>query len=337
MFNNLKKKIIDLFPKFQRYVHYNYGLDLSLIDEEEKDTHYIFGVSTTLIKKIIMPSGDWTKIAEQVETEKQSSPFIESMNCTVYSFLNIIEMLMLYKFNEKVNFSDRWLGIKAGTSRNGNIPTRVIDTARKQGLLLQELLPNNIEKFRWNEYFSYKDAILPPAELDKRALEFLDDNTIGYETVYPSILAMAEALKYSPLYVAGFAWAEINGIYYSASNPNHAFVILNIEQAKQYKKAFDSYEPFFKTLGRNYQIYYPKIIILNKKGAEYNIGMIKGLFDKGVRFLLRADAHGELYKVNETSIVKVEPQEFLDINIREKAAEKKLLPVNETYFNNLLL
>lgn len=335
--NLLKKKLIDKYPQLQKWIRFNYGIDLSLMEEEKKDTHYIFGISTTLIKKILKPDANWLPEAEALEKEKQSGPNIESMNCTVYGFLNCVEIIMKYKYGLTVNYSDRWLGIKSGTTKNGNIPTRVLDTARKQGFLLQELLPNNIDRFSWNEFFSYKGATMSPADLDKEALKWLDIYSLGYEIVYPSIIAMAEALKISPLYVAGAAWADINGIYYSFSNPNHCFAIVNIQQAIAYKKAIDSYEPYIKTLGRNFQVFWPKIIIINKKGQEFNVSKLRELLKRGLEYIQRPQAHGEAYKITPYGLEYKSKEELNDDYIRQLEAQKKLVGVNEEYFNNLLV
>jgi len=336
--NLLKLKLINKYPSFAKFIKVNYGIDLKNFDAEEgKDSHYIFGAYTGLNKKILMPNGNWKQLADRIEAERQSGSNIETMNCTVFGALNTIEMLMLHKFNKLTNWSDRYIGIRSGTSRSGNLPTRVLDTIRKYGLLPEGELPNNIMRFSWSEYYSFSGALKPESELDTIAKQFLSEYEIGYETVYPTIPAMKEALKYSPLYVAGYAWAYANGYYQSYGSPNHCFSITNIEQAIAYKTAYDSYDPFVKKLASTYQIYYPKIIVINKKGAEYNYQALSDLVKKGVKFLFRAEAKGEVYKVEKDKLTKLEPQEFLDLNIKEKAITKELLPVNEDYYNNLLI
>ena len=46
----------------------------------------------------------------------------ETFNCVSFGTLSAIETLMFRLFGEKVNYSDRWIGIMAGTNAgtNGN-------------------------------------------------------------------------------------------------------------------------------------------------------------------------------------------------------------------------
>lgn len=336
-YNLLKLRLLQKYPLLAKYLSINYGIDLSLIHEETKDTHYIFGISTNINKKIIMPDANWNSVAEKIDKERQSGRNIESMNCTNFGALTVIEMIILHKFNKKVNYSDRWSGIQSGTGINGNSPTRVLDTIRKKGLLPEEFLPNNTDKFSWKEYYSYKDATMSIEELEKEALKFLEEYTFGYETVYPSILAMKEALKISPLYVAGYAWAIKNGLYYSAGNPNHCFVITNIEQAVAYKDALDSYEPFMKKLGADYQVFWPKIIIINKKGEEFNLITLRNLIKRGIEYIQRPKSFGEVYKISLEGLEKKENPELTNDFIIKLRSEGKIIGVDEEYFNNEIL
>lgn len=335
--NLFKKKVIDRFPFTAKFLKFNYGIDLKDFKAvEEKESHYVFGVYSGLNKKVLMPSGDWRKVAEKIEAERQSGPNIESMNCTVFAALNTIEMIMAHKFGVKQNYSDRFIGILSGTSYNGNLPTRVLDTIRKYGLLPEANLPNNIMRFNWAEYYSLSGINQSMVALQAISKKFLDEYTIGYETVYPSIPAMKEALKFGPLYVVGFAWAKSGDVYYSWGDPNHAFVITSIEQAIAYKNAYDSYDPFFKKLASNYQIYYPKLIVINKRGAEYDYGKLKGLLERGIEFIMRPESRGEIYQVLPSELKYLSTEEWNNLSVKRASDSKILTGVSEEYFNSLL-
>jgi hypothetical protein len=324
--NLTKLRLLKKYPNLIKIISANYGINLKLISEETKPTHYVFGVSSQLKKTILKPESNWLDEGSWIEKEKQSGNF-ESMNCTNFSFLNIIEILFYVKFGETRNFSDRCLGIWSGTTPNGNVPTKVIDTARKRGLVPEADLPNNFTTFKWNDYYSYKGSKLTEKELEEKGKAFVNDYEIGYESVYPSITAMVEALKYSPLYVAGYAWYAKNGIYYSYGNPNHAFVLLTIDDVYAYKRILDSYDPFIKKCSPDYQIFYPKIITLNKRSEEvnWNLDKLAKLLKDGIKYFIRANKNGEFYKI------KADGAEFVpDIRViaDEIAMDLKQSPEN---------
>ncbi len=323
--NNLKRIIIKKYPKLQRYIRYNFGL----IPEELKPEDYTLGASP-LSKKILMPDGDWSLFLPA--PERQSGRSLETMACTCFSALNIIEALFKRKFSLEKNFSDRFLAKMSGVSYNGNTQSRVLDTIRKDGLVDEADWPSNMDEFNWNEYYK-----IVPKEIQDKALTFVNDYEVGYEAIPPTLPAMREALKYSPLYVAGFAWSESGGIYYSYGNPNHAFVIYNIEQAQAFKKAFDSYSPWQKRLAPQYQVYYPKLIVLNKRGEAYNKTEIQNLIKRGFVYIMRVLAQGEIYRLDGDKLTYISPEEWNTLNVQMAAEQKKLVGISEEVFNKLLI
>lgn len=324
MFNYLKLKLILKFPFLEKFFTYNSGF----ISEELKETDYVLGGSP-LSKKILQDNSDWTAFLPP--PERQSGRSLETMACVTFSFLNVLETLFKRKYDIEINFSDRFLAKASGTSQNGNLQSRVADTARKTGLVLESDYPSGIDDFSWNEF--YKPLT---KDLTDKALKFLNDYEIGYEAVPVTIPAMREALKYSPLWAAGYAWAFDGSVYYSAGNPNHAIMIANIEQAIAYKKCFDSYDPFIKKLASNYQLYYPKILVLNKKGEQFNIGELQNLIRRGFKYIFRAQAHGEIYAISNEGLKYVSPDEWNSINLQIASDKKILTGVSEEYYQKLL-
>ena len=287
------RKLTERFPILNYVLQFNDGLDIKEQEKAEADPrNYYFGASP-LIKKVLQPNGDWSEYFPI--DEKQSGRF-ESMSCTVFAFLNVLEALAKRKYGANWDKSDRFTAKMSGVTRRGNSMNRVLDSARKlHGLLGQDEYPNDIDKLTWNQF--YQNV---PRHLIVRAKYFLDEFEIGYESVASHPTALKEALKYSPLYVAGYAWHKKGNEYISTRTPNHAFVIQRYDANNPIVR--DSYEPFEKRLARNYKIAYPKIIVLKKKNPDFDVPKIQKLLSDGKLYIVRADKNGEWYKVEKDSL-----------------------------------
>lgn len=93
-YNFLKKKIIDRFPIIGKYLHFNWGF----IKEDLKAEDYTLGASP-LIKGVLQPDGQWDEFLPS--DERQSGRRIETMACTCFSCLNVIETLAKKKGFDK--------------------------------------------------------------------------------------------------------------------------------------------------------------------------------------------------------------------------------------------
>lgn len=323
-FNQLKLKLINNYSWLNKYFKVNTGY----IKEQLKPDDFVLG-GGQLNKKILVENGDWEQWLPTAE--RQSGRGVETMACVTYSFLNVLETLFKKKYNIDINFSDRFLAKAANTSYNGNVQSRVVDTARKTGLVLESEYPSDLDNFSWNEY--YKPLT---QNLLMKAQTFLNEWEIGYEAVPPTLIAMREALKYSPLWAAGFAWSPIGDIYYSNGSPNHCFMIYNIEQAIAFKHAWDSYDPWHKKLASQYQVYYPKLITISKKGETFNVGQITNLINRGYSYIIRALGHGEVYRLKPDGLELLTAEEWTKIMTQFASNEKKVIGVNEEFYNSLL-
>ena len=110
----------------------NYGY----IPPEIKPEDYILG-SGQINPPVINPSADWRQKLpdEEIQIKK-----FESYNCTSFTITNATEVFFNL-LGIKINFSDRELGIVAGTKPPGNNPISVAQTFHKKGLSLEALLP----------------------------------------------------------------------------------------------------------------------------------------------------------------------------------------------------
>src|SRR3990167_9474329 len=127
----------------------NSGLVISPVKDEQA---YILGTGQ-VPQVVLQENADWT--TSLPSNEKQNDRY-ERYNCTAYGTTNAIEILMFKLFGERVNYSDRWVGIISGTKVTGNDPHLVCEAIRRYGLIPEEMLPDNVNNI--DEYYSFKGA-----------------------------------------------------------------------------------------------------------------------------------------------------------------------------------
>ena len=118
----------------------NYGY----LEDEIQPEDYVLG-SLQLPTEVIQDDGQWDAFIPTDEIQRNE--YFDTYNCTGYGTLNALEFLFKRLFSETRNWSERYVGIAAGTYPPGNSPKKVIETIRKEcGLLDDELLPLNAPK-----------------------------------------------------------------------------------------------------------------------------------------------------------------------------------------------
>jgi len=344
----MKKLIFNLLNKFQenRLLHsllHKYSNN-GVIEEEASEKDWIFGMSDA-DKIVLREDGQWDDYMPAIEVQKKG--VVETMACVSFSLNNVIEFLAKRKYDEEWNKSDRFTAKMANTTRRGNSMKRVIDAVRHNGMIDEErwAFDENLIK-TWNDYYA-------PVDLSVRewAKEFLNRSEVQYDTIfnrYPQ--ALMEALKYSPVWTAGYAWGkDSNGLYHSWGGANHAFLIYGYEYGK-YWKVFDSYSPYKKRLAWNFKFYYPKTVYLVNKNEKFNTAMLIDLKKNGTRYVMRPHSHGEIYKITDDFQLKhVEKKELVEElrdELKDKEAiddfisylskQKKLLSIPEPYYEKLI-
>ena len=230
-------------------------------DKTMQNTGLILGSRTndflggTLPYKVLNPSGDWTKYLP--DGEWQLLHDVDTMNCTSFSFYNVIETLYFFLTGKKRNFSDRFGGTMAGNTKQGNYMWAPPDTARHYGMIDEDVWPvpergNLAPNEYWDLYY-----IMPPIEVINKAKEFLKDWTITYERFEPTKANILYYLKTSPIHVA---------------IPGHAVMCFtNPQQVNTY--FFDSYPPFVKKWNENFV--FAQRIVLTRKPLKYVEKLIK--------------------------------------------------------------
>jgi len=212
-------------------------LSYGLIIEEKTASDWEFGsrsLPSYATKEILKVDGNWFDKIPDVELQNKFS--FESMACASFHTLNPFEMLLDEKYHHKFNGSDRFLAKVSETSQNGNSPKKVAEALRKIGVPKEEEWPFTGDINTWDKFYSP----IPP-ELYEKAREFVDNWTLKYYHVPSNIDAIKDALKFSPLGIAVFAWKEENGVHVQAGKPNHWTTCYGYDDDKKALKIFDSY------------------------------------------------------------------------------------------------
>lgn len=234
-----------------------YGFKEPLIDE----THWMLGA---IKSSPINPSGQWGEYLPTVEYQRKK---FETSSCTGFGTTNCIETLMKYLYKTEPNFSDRGLGIFAGTDSGGNSPHIVAEAWRKNGLFQEQLLPFSDNLQNVEEYYSWKGG---DENLCRQiAKEWQDYFIFNHEWVFTKAgdtkKLMKEALKHSPLGVSVNAW-EKDGEYYvkpQAGGSNHWCMCYGYKEG-EYWLIFDSYDATTKKLAWDYKFDFCKKYSLTK-------------------------------------------------------------------------
>jgi hypothetical protein len=219
----------------------NYGLILKPISDDKKA--FILG-SSSMPFTIRQADGNWKQYLP--EAERQSG-MNDTFNCTGFGTLTQIEVFMKAVFGEDVNYSDRALGIFAGTWPPGNDPQKVYEAIRKNGLVPESMLP--FIDAPADEYYSFKGA--DEAACRKAGEEWKEKYEFLHEWVFGDGLTWEErkqnmrvAIKSSPLALAVYAWKKnTKDIYVSKGVENHWVMCYSVDDLE---RVFDSYEPFLK-------------------------------------------------------------------------------------------
>lgn len=241
------------------------------------DDNYILGSDLSLGRDILQADGNWEKFLPSTERQRIN---IETYNCTSFATLNCFEILFRKIYGQQPEFSDRFLGIMAGTKPPGNDPHTAAEALRKNGAIPEEMLPYSGDS--WQEYYSFKGA----SEITCRAKgqELLSKYVLGHEYVFKGKLdkdKMREALKYSPLGISAYAWeTDAKGQYISKGQNTHWTVCYKIDDKGQVY-VFDSYEPYYKVLSPDHEIEFCKrySITPNTAPVDTYTPILKGIVE----------------------------------------------------------
>lgn len=260
------------------------------IPDEIKPEDYVFG-SHQAPTDVLQEDGQWDEFLPEDEIQKRNG--LETMNCTVYGTLNCIEILMHRVFGTRENYSERYVGVIAETTRGGNSPHKVVEVIRKEsGVIEDELLPFSDDVNEWEEYYSPK-PMTPQYLAEGR--KWLNQYELKHDWVFTNGRSIEEkraalmlALKTSPIGVSVFAWSKESrdsDIYIKPSGfrDNHWVTLYGYEEGKHWK-VFDHYDDTHKKLSWDYNFGFAKrysIVELpdDRKEDNWLQELIEGILD----------------------------------------------------------
>ena len=244
----------------------NYGFNPELEKQQQSPEDWIFGSSSKSCIALIpeknrrdyLPTGETQKGIEDMMDCASRGP----LNILEAKFLWLLEYDLLrkentrwlednYVKNNRIEFSDAFVAINSGTTRQGNSLKAPLDAIRKQGLIPKSVL--RLEPWMtWDDY--HNSNRITPA-MKKLGEDFVTRFTINYEKVLES--DYATLLGQDMLDVAGYAWPEpVNGEYPRTDlPPNHVFVAFQNPKYNIFDNYIDSVDgDFIKKLASDYSL-----------------------------------------------------------------------------------
>tara|TARA_Y100000310_G_scaffold275754_1_gene292454 strand:- start:2832 stop:3863 length:1032 start_codon:yes stop_codon:yes gene_type:complete len=247
---------------------------------------------------VIREDGQWVDFIPKDEPQRRR---VETMNCTNYGTMNALETLHKALYDEEIDYSERYGGILSGTTVRGNLAERPCETIRKKGMILESQLPFDDSIKSWNAYYSPKPMT---EDLLQAGQDWLDNYEFLHEWVRATPNNLKAALKYSPLGVSVYAWAKNSqGMYYKARPENHWTCLVGYKEG-EYWLVFDSYAPHLKKIPWSNTFGFAKRYYLKRTKTKKEVD--QNFYNSMIgQFVLRVNANGELYKVEEEVLKKV--------------------------------
>lgn len=220
------------------------------IEPKQTDAHLVFG-SDNFTDPILMPDGHGWGVFLPID-ELQRKNGLDTYACTCFGTLNILETISRHKYGTSYDFSDRYTAIGANIEWGvGGSPLAVIDTIRKEnGVIPEGNLPFDETVTTPEQFYSPKPLTDYLLDIGRK---WLKTHTVKYEFVPPNVQDMKDALQYSPLGVAVWAWTQqldVSGDLYirPKGGKDVHFTMLYDYVDGEYWMVFDSYDNTHKKL-----------------------------------------------------------------------------------------
>lgn len=263
----------------------NYGLDLAREVKEQSPEDWQFGAfSKPCIASIplserenYLPDGevqrgaaDWQDCASRGPNNILASKFTYAYQKRLFKLYNIKWLKDKgYVVDNRIDFSDRFVAINSGTTRQGNSLKAPIEAIRKQGLIPKHLLPAE----GWMDFTAYHDPSKITQEMKDLGAEFASRFIINYEQV--NNLHFSDLLKDDFLDVGLFAWPfpDDQGIYERRDAQMNHVVELFKPQYYAFDNYIDTYDgDYIKHLAQDYAFYdYAYRILISAEGVPTQI------------------------------------------------------------------
>ena len=212
----------------------------------------------------LQPDGQWDGFLP--ESHQQNINGFEPFDCVTEATINCVETLEIQEYGTNSGWARRYLAKNSGTdTRGGNDPQTVGESLRLQGTTFERDYSFAAPSFDIF-YQTLTDT------LKTLALGTFAKFSYGHSWVNADQQSMMDALTFSPLSAAGFAWSQPDpqtGYYTTPPNvvPEHEFMVYGYER-NNYWKVRDSYVPFEKKLAWDFSFTGIKRHTLNRQAAN---------------------------------------------------------------------
>lgn len=274
----------------------NYGIDLNKELQDQSQEDWVFGAASALCITAKMPEGERVEYLPKGEVQRGRE---DMMDCASRSVVNILETKFNFLLRNKlispanevwlrdngyvtengVEFSDAFVAINSGTTRNGNSLKAPLEAVRTEGLVPKRKLP-----LQSNMTFEdYHNPERISGSLRALGIQFRDRFTINYERVLEN--DYREILKTDLLNVAGFAWPNPKKGEYPRTDkkPNHAFMVIKTPAFYIFDNYIDSDQDFIKKLASDYNFldYGYRVYITKESAVSVNwiMELLKSIAD----------------------------------------------------------
>lgn len=198
--------------------------------EEIQEVDHIFGAYSPQVGSylVIMPNGHGWLDIQRVE-ERQFNRFFDTYSCVTFAILKALSYYFKAVYNIDINISEMFTSRMSGTiPGRGNSVRTVLECVRLKGYLLEIEYPFTPDTTE-GQFFAPISI-----KLQSTAKGRLKQWKINWEAVSTSNDVsheqIKEALKYTPVIVTGYAWAQYlgEGVYHDYNNmANHCFLVVD--------------------------------------------------------------------------------------------------------------
>lgn len=240
----------------------NHGIILG-----QRPQDWMAGAFTFISYEERNPSGDWTPYL--VTKEKQYGKQ-DSMSCVSFSACSSIEIQQKFLTGQEVNYSDRWIAKRSGTTVHGNWMYVVGDAIRRDGLVREEHYPAP-PNYTFNEYHAEIPELLLPA-LKKEGQEWLSQWDVKTEFVPATKESILKHVKHAPLQLATLTHAIVFAV---AADEDGVTVFDTYPHSGDYlfKLPYSQIEAAYKYVLTPKQM--PKRFLVND-GGKIGVAVIEG-------------------------------------------------------------
>lgn len=292
--------------------------ELEKMSQKDALYHEVFGATDESVKKFAgKASYDWRAFEPKLELQGGSS------DCVSFSRTNCAEVKAKKEGvtddeGKELNFSDLDLSVGSGTTQNGNSLVDVAEYARKKGVVLERVCP-------YTDVWGERAGLI--AKIPKTAKRYLMGD---YSRVQGDSLFMKGAMVYSPLQI-GIPLDYNYNTDAIVSPPAvtrawHAVTVEFIDEKEQFH-IFDHYTKSRKILAANYPM--PFVLSFRDLPSDWRTvteDASKLLARLVGKYVMRAQAHGEMYRVFADRLQKVvitvsdyDMQDELNAFLRQKS------------------